>query len=245
MKKLIAILTICLLFASQINAQIDQLESEIIKTNNGDLEIVFVGHGSLIFVYQDQYIYIDPSMRSGFAYDEMPKADLVIITHEHGDHYDPKTLEKIVTDDTKYISTQVVFDYLNKGEVMNNGDAAKVLGFDISAIPAYNIERKRSNGKPFHAKGVGNGYVFTFGMTKIYVAGDTEFIPEMKNLEDIHTAFLPMNLPYTMKPEEVANAAKSFKPRILYPYHYGKTNTQELIDLMKDQQFTEVIIKKM
>ena len=108
---------------------------------------------------------------------------------------------------------------------MRNGDKETVFGLSIEAVPAYNMLHKREDGNPFHPKGIGNGYILTFGDTRLYLAGDTENIPEMKSLHDIAIAFLPMNLPYTMTPEMVAEAARIFKPRILYPYHYGKTDT--------------------
>jgi L-ascorbate metabolism protein UlaG (beta-lactamase superfamily) len=103
----------------------------------------------------------------------------------------------------------------------------------------------RSEGKPFHPKGEGNGYVITFGEKRVYVAGDTENIPEMKKLEKIDIAFLPMNLPYTMTPEMVADAAKAFKPKLLYPYHYGETDTSRILELLKDTKKIEVRIRKM
>jgi len=104
---------------------------------------------------------------------------------------------------------------------------------------------KRDNGQPFHPEGVGNGYILTFGDKRVYVAGDTENIPEMKTLQGIDVAFLPMNLPYTMTPEMVADAAKSFRPKILYPYHYGDTDTSKLLELLKDEQEIEVRIRQM
>ena len=128
---------------------------------------------------------------------------------------------------------------------MRNGDVKTIKGIKIEAVPAYNIVHKRDNGEPFHPKGAGNGYVIHFGDKKVYIAGDTENIPEMKELKDIDIAFLPMNLPYTMTPEMVADAAKSFKPRILYPYHYGETDVSKIVDLMKDTKDVEVRIRKM
>jgi L-ascorbate metabolism protein UlaG (beta-lactamase superfamily) len=103
----------------------------------------------------------------------------------------------------------------------------------------------RSQGVPFHSKGVGNGYVITFGDKRVYVAGDTENTPEMKALKDIDIAFLPMNLPYTMTPEMVADAAKAFRPKILYPYHYGDTDPSRLVDLLKDARDIQVRIRNM
>ena len=129
--------------------------------------------------------------------------------------------------------------------VMKNGDTRTVKGLTFEAVPAYNIEHMRSPGNPFHPKGVGNGYVITFGDKKLYIAGDTENIPEIKELVGIEIAFLPMNLPYTMTPEMTADAALSFKPKILYPYHFGDTDTDRLIELLKDNPEIEVRIREL
>jgi L-ascorbate metabolism protein UlaG (beta-lactamase superfamily) len=102
----------------------------------------------------------------------------------------------------------------------------------------------RSEGVPYHPQGNGNGYVITFGNKRVYVAGDTENVPEMKDLKGVDVAFLPMNLPYTMTPEMMAGAAKSFNPGILYPYHYGDTDPALVADLLKDTDI-EVRIRKM
>jgi L-ascorbate metabolism protein UlaG (beta-lactamase superfamily) len=118
--------------------------------------------------------------------------------------------------------------------VMKNGDRQEFNNIVVEAVPAYNIINERAPGQPFHPKGEGNGYVLTIGGKRFYVAGDTENTPEMKSLKKIDVAFLPMNLPYTMTPEMVADAAKAFKPKILYPYHTGETDTNKIVDLMKD-----------
>lgn len=128
---------------------------------------------------------------------------------------------------------------------MKNNEVKTVKGLPIEAVPAYNIVHMRSPGNPFHPKGVGNGYVITFNDTKVYVAADTENIPEMKELSGIDVAFLPMNLPYTMTPEMVADAARMFNPKILYPYHFGETDTSKLVDLLKDDKEIEVRIRDM
>ena len=129
--------------------------------------------------------------------------------------------------------------------IMKNGDTKTVLGVKIHAVPAYNQVHKRKNGQPFHPEGVGNGYILTFGNKRVYIAGDTENTPEMKALKNIDIAFLPMNLPYTMTPEMVADAAKAFQPKILYPYHYGKTDPQKLVDLLKNEPGIEIRIRRL
>ena len=128
---------------------------------------------------------------------------------------------------------------------MKNGDEKTVAGFKIEAVPAYNIVHKRQGDQPFHPKGDGNGYIITFGDKRVYIAGDTENTPEMKKLKGIEIAFLPMNVPYTMTPEMVADAAKAFKPKILYPYHFGNTDTSKLVDLLKGEKGIEVRIRDM
>jgi L-ascorbate metabolism protein UlaG (beta-lactamase superfamily) len=129
--------------------------------------------------------------------------------------------------------------------VVENGDTRTVEGIKVTAVPAYNIVHMRSPGVPYHPKGVGNGYVLSLGEKRLYVAGDSENTPEMKSLQGIDMAFLPMNLPYTMTPEMVADAAKAMKPGVLYPYHFGDTDTSKLLELMKDTPGVEVRIRNM
>jgi L-ascorbate metabolism protein UlaG (beta-lactamase superfamily) len=128
-------------------------------------------------------------------------------------------------------------------EVVRNGETRTAAGLSIEAVPAYNLVHKRPNGDPFHARGQGNGYIVSFGDTRVYIAGDTENTPEMKGLKDVAIAFLPMNLPYTMTPEMVADAARAFKPRILYPYHYGETDPQQLVKLLANEPGIEVRVR--
>ena len=219
-------------------------ETDILKTSQGDLEITFIGHGSLMFTFDGKVIHVDP-YASLAEYSKLPKADMLLITHEHRDHLDLKAIEAIRTDKTIVVLTKACAAQLKGGIIMENGDTEAVGGLKIEAVPAYNIVHMRSAGVPFHPKGAGNGYVITFGDKRVYVAGDTENIPEMKTLEKIDCAFLPMNLPYTMTPEMVAEAARAFKPKILYPYHYGDTDTSKLEQLMQDTRDVEVRIRMM
>ncbi len=219
-------------------------QTDILKTSQGDLEITFIGHGSLMFIFNGKVIHVDPFSKLA-EYSKLPKADMLLITHEHRDHLDLKATEAVRTDKTVLVLTKTCAARLKGGIIMENGDTETVGGLKIEAVPAYNLVHMRSEGVPFHPKGIGNGYVITFGDKRIYVAGDTENIPEMKKLERIDCAFLPMNLPYTMNPEMVADAAKAFKPKILYPYHYGDTDTSSLEQLMKNTQDVEIRIRMM
>jgi L-ascorbate metabolism protein UlaG (beta-lactamase superfamily) len=241
MIKILFLSLFVLLFADVVMAQ--DIERDIFKTSKGDLEIYFIGHASLIFKYGGKTIHIDPTNMVG-DYSKLPKADLVFITHEHFDHFDPKALEQISTDKTIIVTTPTVAKQCKNCIVMQNGDINTIEGLPVEAVPAYNIIHERSKGMPFHPKGVGNGYVITFGDLRVYIAGDTENIPEMKALKKIDIAFLPMNLPYTMSPEMVADATKTFNPKILYPYHFSETDTSRIVDLLKNEK-VEVRIRKM
>jgi L-ascorbate metabolism protein UlaG (beta-lactamase superfamily) len=222
----------------------EQFETDTIPTSAGDLEITFLGHGSLLFTFNGQTIYVDPFSRVA-DYAQLPKADLVLVTHEHHDHLDLQALESVQTAETKVVLTKICAEQVTGGIVMQNGDVETVKGVRIEAVPAYNTVHKRENGQPFHPKGAGNGYIVTFGDKRVYVAGDTENTPEMLELQGIDCVFLPMNLPYTMTPEMVADAAKAFQPSILYPYHYGNTDTSKLEDLLSEEKQIEVRIRKM
>ena len=219
-------------------------ETDVIPTSAGDLRITFIGHASLLFEIGGKAIFIDPVGQYG-DFSGLPKADLILVAHEHGDHLDPKTIALLSTGQTKVVLTALCAAQGQKGTAMKNGDQTTVEGIRIEAVPAYNLVHMRSPGKPFHPKGDGNGYVLAFGDKRVYVAGDTENIPEMKNLGRIDVAFLPMNLPYTMTPEMVADAARMIRPAILYPYHTTDTDTSKLLPLLKEEKGIEVRIRKM
>jgi L-ascorbate metabolism protein UlaG (beta-lactamase superfamily) len=243
MFKFILLILFLMGIASLANAQA-QFETDIITTSAGDLKITFIGHGTLIFTFNGKVIHIDPYGKLT-DYSILPKADIILITHEHSDHFDLSAIKILRTNQTKLVLTETCAQKILGGMVMKNGEVQTIQGIKIEVVPAYNIVHKRDNGQPFHPQGVGNGYILTFGDKRVYVAGDTENIPEMKTIQGVDVAFLPMDLPYTMTPEMVADAAKVFKPKILYPYHYGDTNTSKLMELLKDEQEIEVRIRKM
>jgi L-ascorbate metabolism protein UlaG (beta-lactamase superfamily) len=221
-----------------------KFETDLFSTSGGELSITFLGHASLLITFNGKKIFIDPFGQMA-EYSNLPKADIILCTHEHRDHLDPQALEAIRTLSTALVLNPAGAAQINGSIAMRNGDKQTVAGLQIEAVPAYNILHKREDGQPFHPVGNGNGYILTFGGTRVYLAGDTENIPEMKQLHDIDIAFLPMNLPYTMTPEMVADAARMFKPRVLYPYHTGNTDTSKLVELLKAEQGIEVRVRKM
>lgn len=218
--------------------------TDIIKVSGEDLKIVFLGHATLMFTFGSMVIHVDP-VGDMADYTSLPKADIILVTHEHFDHFELKTIEMLRKDGTAVIANEPCGQQIKDCIVMKNGNVKTIQGLKIEAVPAYNLVHMRTPGNPFHPRGVGNGYVITFNDKRVYIAGDTENISEMKELTGIDVAFLPMNLPYTMTPEMVADAAGAFKPKILYPYHFGDTDTSRLIDLLKDTKEIEVRIRDM
>ena len=219
-------------------------EEDTFETSAGELRVTCVGHGTLMFTLGQTVIHVDPV--SGEAdYAAMPKADVILVTHEHGDHLDPQAIAAIRKEGTTVILTEQCARAVSGGIVMKNGDVRMVGELKVEAVPAYNIVHERSPGRPFHPPGVGNGYVITFGDTRVYVAADTENTPELKALSGIDVAFLPMNLPYTMTPEMAADAARALRPKVVYPYHYGQTDAQELVRLLADEGDIEVRIRRL
>lgn len=217
------------------------IEKDTIMTGEGPVEMWFLGHGTLMFTFNGKVIHIDPYTPTA-DYNKLPAADLILITHQHSDHLDLKAIDKIMKSSTVIICNPLSSSRLPGAKVMKNGETDIIEGITIEAVPAYNIKHERSQGNPYHPRGEGNGYILTMGGRKIYIAGDTENIPEMAKLKNIYVAFLPMNLPYTMTPEMVAEAAAMFDPAILYPYHYGNTDAALLLPLV-DRNKTEVRIR--
>lgn len=220
------------------------LQEDVIPTSAGDLTITFVGHGTVMFRHGGKVIHVDPVSREA-DYSMMPKADLILITHEHGDHLDTAAVELLRKDGTQVVVSPSCEGRVQRATVMRNGESREVSGFRVEALPAYNLVHTRAGGIPYHPRGNGNGYLITFADVRVYVAGDTENTPEMMALRDIAVAFLPMNLPYTMTPEMVADAARSIRPRILYPYHFGQTDPQVLVRLLAGEAGIEVRVREM
>jgi len=191
-------------------------------TSSGPVRVTVIHHASLMIEGGGQVIHVDPW--SSGNYQGLPQADLILITHSHGDHLDPPLVAKLKKPGTLVLAPEAVAKSLAGTTVIRNGETRKFGEWTIEAVPAYNLKRGPSPGSFYHPKGEGNGYVLTFAGRRTYIAGDTEAIPEMKLLKDIEVAFLPMNLPYTMTPEEAAQAALAFKPMVVYPYHCRGTD---------------------
>ena len=217
---------------------------DTIQTTDGPLIITFVGHASLIFEWKNEVMHIDPSSREANYY-ALPKATKIFVTHHHGDHCDPASLKAITEDKTKTFISAIAHEKWNQGMVLRPDQTVTVDGITIETLPAYNLVHMRDDGLPYHVKGECNSYVLNFGGLRIFIAGDTENTPEMKALKDIDIAFLPMNLPYTMTPEMVADGAKAFKPEILYVYHYGKSDLDAIRNLMADENKVDLRIRRM
>lgn len=222
--------------APQLNPDKVNIATE--KTNDGELILQPINHSALRFEFKGRQYYVDPAGQAEWA--KMPRADVIFITHEHPDHLDPKTIDQIKKDGTVIITSAACARKAGFGEVIEVGQTRKILDITVEAVPAYNIAPDRLKYHPRERKD--NGYILTFGGKRVYVAGDTEGTPEMKALKEIDIAFLPINLPYTMPPAEAAAAAREFKPKILYPYHQGKSDPGEVKKLLADEPGIEVRI---
>jgi L-ascorbate metabolism protein UlaG (beta-lactamase superfamily) len=230
MKKLL-LLTLCA--AAFINAfgAKNKESMKKYKTPTGEIVSVrHVGHASLVIEFGGKTIHVDPWSEQG-DYSALPKADLVLITHEHHDHLDKKAIGLIKTPTTEFIVSKSVADAISGARVLRNGDATKWNGIAIEAYPAYNVVNKKPDGQPYHPKGNGNGYLLDFGGFKIYIGGDTEDVSEFKalSIKKIDVAFLPKNLPYTMTDAMFINAAKMIKPATVCPYHYFELDNADQI----------------
>lgn len=206
-------------------------------------EVIFhpVEHSSMVVETPSGTIYVDP-VGGAEKYANYPAPDLILITHEHGDHFDLPTLEALPK--VRLITSPAVFEMLPKpmqerASSMKNGDMAEALNMSIDAIPAYNTTAERAQ---YHPKGRGNGYVLTIGGKRFYIAGDTEPTPDMLALTDIKVAFLPMNLPYTMTVEQAAEAVAAFKPRTVFPYHYRGSDVDKFARLVEESKSPTLVV---
>jgi L-ascorbate metabolism protein UlaG (beta-lactamase superfamily) len=204
---------------------------DTIPAAGGNITIQPINHATLELTYAGKVIDIDPVAQANF--EGLPAPDIILITDIHQDHLDPSTVAKRRKDTTTIVAPAAAASKLQNAIVIKNGETKDIDGIAIEAVPMYNLQRGPSPGQLFHDKGRGNGYVLTLGGKRVYVAGDTECIPEMKTLKNIDVAFVPMNLPYTMPPSEAAECVKAFKPKIVYPYHYRGQNLDEFANALK------------
>lgn len=193
----------------------------------GQIAIIILGHASFVIQWQGRNIFIDPYSKVA-NYAQQPHANLVLITHHHSDHLDKAALAQITDSSTVFVTSVTAGKNIKGANALKIGEEFNYEGIGIKAVYAYNIVQKRDDGQPFHPKGEGNGYILNFGGFRVYIAGDTELIPEMKSLGDIDVAFLPKNLPYTMSDEMFIEAAKTIKPKNLFPYHYFELNAEAI-----------------
>jgi len=201
-------------------------QDDTIATQNGPLEIHAIHHASLMLTWNGKHLLVDPAPVDGgdptAGYTALPKPDVILYTHNHGDHFNAAILEAVAGPGTQIVAPQEVQDEIPaklraQTTVMANGDKATVDGIPVEAEPMYNTTPERTK---FHPKGNGNGYILTFGGERIYIAGDSEEAPELAHLAQIDVAFLPMNLPYTETVEAAAGWVKDFRPKVVYPYHF-------------------------
>lgn len=218
----------CLLALMGLTTACGQQSYEVdeFKTKSGKtVKCYALVHASIRIEYDGREIQIDPVTKLGnrtIDFTTMPKADYLLVTHEHFDHFDKAAIKTLTGEKTRFITNKRCAEMYGSGEAMANGDKLKVADdITLEAVPAYNTTEGHLQ---YHPKGRDNGYILTIDGLRIYIAGDTEDIPEMKDIKDIDIAFLPCNQPYTMTPDQLIRAAKIIKPKVLFPYHYGKTD---------------------
>jgi L-ascorbate metabolism protein UlaG (beta-lactamase superfamily) len=217
--KNLAILSLLILFTTTLLAQ--RASPDEIKTSSGMLSIQPVEHASLVLSWNNKTIYVDPN-GGGKLFEGLKAPDLILITDIHGDHMNAETLDQLETSKAKLVVPKAVAEklpekYKDKLVALDNGATTSQLGIKITGIPMYNLPE---DAESRHTKGRGNGYVLDIGGKQIYISGDTEDIPEMRNLKNIDVAFVCMNQPYTMDINQAADAVLAFKPKIVYPFHY-------------------------
>ena len=220
--------------ASATNYEVDTFTTPTGKT----IQFVALTHASIRLTYEGTEIMIDPVRKHSkvtIDYGTMPKADFILVTHEHGDHFDPDAIRQLSSKKTQLVTNKRCAEKIGYGLTLSNGEGTGLAkGITLSAVPAYNNTEGHLQ---FHPKGRDNGYVLTIDGMHIYIAGDTEDIPEMEQLKDIgiDIAFLPCNQPYTMTPEQLVKAAKMIKPKVVFPYHYGQTDVSGLPEQLKKE----------
>ncbi|MGV3772271.1 MAG: MBL fold metallo-hydrolase [Verrucomicrobiales bacterium] len=223
-----------------------QSAQDQIATKQGPAQVVPINHATFGVSWNKKWILIDP-VGGGQKYTNFPaKPDLILVTDIHGDHMNADTLKALLeTNKTRIVAPEAVKaqlpDDLKKVvTVLANGDKKEVAGAMIEAVPMYNLTEDRLK---FHARGRGNGYILTLGETRFYISGDTEDIPEMRQLKDIDVAFVCMNLPYTMTVDQAASAVNEFQPKIVYPYHHRGSDVKKFKELLGSNKNIDVRLR--
>jgi len=204
-----------------------------------EVKVTALGHATFILEWGEQVIIVDPVAQYDYRYYSEP--DVILITDIHPDHWSSDTVAMLMGANTKVVGPDAL-PWGGIDTVLDNGEFADAEGILIEAVPAYNIERGPREGEFYHPLGRGNGYIVHLGFERIYIAGDTECTPEMKELQDITMAFIPMNLPYTMTPTEAAECVKAFMPKVVYPYHHRGSDVDDFTWLLEDTPEVEVRI---
>ena len=211
-----------------------QITGDAVATSRGDLVIHPIDHATFVMGWNGKAIYIDP-VGGGERFAGLPTPDLILVTDIHGDHLNVETLSAIVTPETRIVAPAAVADRLpaslmGQTTALANGETRRFDGIGVEGVGMYNLTEERLR---YHDKGRGNGYVVTMGGTRIYIAGDTEDVPEMRALQNIDIAFVPMNLPYTMTEEQAARGVNAFDPDVVYPYHYQGSDVEKFKALVE------------
>lgn len=221
--------------------KVDEVDTEVSKSTDNQTQLVDsvikitpIQHATMVLDWGETIIYVDP-LGGAKAFEGQPEPDIILITDIHSDHLDTATLKAVVVKHTRIITPKSVAQKLSDNfpeavEVLINGEKTTVDGISIKAIPMYNL---RKDALKYHPKGRGNGYVLEKSGKRVYISGDTEGIPEMRNLKDIDIAFVCMNLPYTMSAEDAAEAVLAFEPAKVYPYHYRGKEGLSRVDKFK------------
>ncbi len=210
--------------AEQLSAT-NVLTGDHLLTDDGDVVIHPIGHASFVLAWQGKMIYNDPT-NGAAPYQGLPRADLILVSHSHGDHFSAATLDAVRGSNAVIIVPQAVYNSLSAAQkslaiVLTNGASTNVTGLLVEAVPAYNFTNHPTI---YHPQGLGNGYVLTLGGRRIYMSGDSEDVPEMRALPNIDVAFVCVNQPFTMPVDKAASAVRQFRPRVVYPYHYRNSD---------------------
>lgn len=210
----------------------DAAATDVFTTASGkQVKIEFYYHASLCIDVDGYRIQVDPVANSQYKYDHVGTTSAILITHEHYDHFDRAVVNRLKDGKTEIITNKNVNALLGYGKAMANGDVLTLSnGIRVEAVPAYNITAGHTQ---FHPRHRDNGYILTVDNLRIYIAGDTEDIPELQNVKNIDIAFMPCNQPYTMTPEQLVKSAKIVMPKVLYPYHYSETDVSVLPGMLK------------